>query len=149
MSDEAPSLIAIDADDYHARHIGHTADGRQFFLTTPFEPASSGRAGCEYVALYTFDKKGRLLKSFIESFGPRATAKTEAIAARYDALLISLGNITFDRIEVSPFKVKRFETEFGLILRKPEKEGDAWAVEVQPGNYMAFFEPWDSGEYDT
>jgi hypothetical protein len=24
-----------------------------------------------------------------------------------------------------------------------------WAVEVQPGNYMAFFEPWDSGDYDT
>jgi len=24
-----------------------------------------------------------------------------------------------------------------------------WAVELQPGNYMAFFEPWDSGDYDT
>ena len=24
-----------------------------------------------------------------------------------------------------------------------------WAVEMMPGNYMAFFEPWDSGEYDT
>jgi hypothetical protein len=26
---------------------------------------------------------------------------------------------------------------------------DCCAVEVQPGNYMAFFEPWDSGDYDT
>jgi hypothetical protein len=24
-----------------------------------------------------------------------------------------------------------------------------WWVEVQPGNYMAFHFPWDSGEYDT
>ncbi len=24
-----------------------------------------------------------------------------------------------------------------------------WAVELQPGNYMAFFEPWESGDYDT
>jgi len=40
-------------------------------------------------------------------------------------------------------------TKFGLVLREPEEEADPWAVEMQPGNYMAFFEPWDSGEYDT
>jgi len=149
MSDEAPSLIAIDADDYHARHVGHTSDGRQFFLTTPFEPAIGGHAGCEYVALYTFDMKGRLLDSQIESFGPRATAKGEEISAHYDAMLASLGKVTLGRIEVAPFKIDRFGTAFGLVLREPEDEEDVWAVEVQPGNYMAFFEPWDSGEYDT
>jgi hypothetical protein len=31
----------------------------------------------------------------------------------------------------------------------PEDEDDEWAVEMQPGNYMAFYEPWDSGDYDT
>jgi hypothetical protein len=149
MSDEPPDLVAIDADDYHARHVGHTSDGRQFFLTTPFEPAVAGRPGCEYVALYLFDKKGRFVDSQIESFGPRATAKAEEISARYDALLASLGKVTFGRVEVSPFKIERFGAEFGLVLREPEDDDDVWAVEVQPGNYMAFFEPWDSGEYDT
>ena len=149
MSDAPPEIIAIEADDYHARHVGHTADGRQFFLTTPFVPAVGGSAGGEYVALYTFDKKGRLLDSQIESFGPRATAKAEEITARYDAMLASLGKVTLDRIEVSPFKIDRFGTEFGLVLREPEEDDDVWAVEVQPGNYMAFFEPWSSGEYDT
>jgi hypothetical protein len=149
MSDAPPEIIAIDADDYHARHVGHTADGRQFFLTTPFTPAMGGSAGCEYVALYTFDKRGRLLDSQIESFGPRATAKAEEISDRYDALLASLGKVTLDRIEVAPFKIERCGTEFGLVLREPEEEDDVWAVEVQPGNYMAIFEPWDSGEYDT
>lgn len=149
MSDAPPETIAIDADDYHARHVGHTVDGRQFFLTTPFVPAVGGSAGCEYVALYTFDKKGRLLDSQIENFGPRATAKAEEISARYGAMLATLGKVNLDRIEVAPFKIERFGTEFGLVLREPEEENDVWAVEVQPGNYMAFFEPWDSGEYDT
>jgi len=64
-------------------------------------------------------------------------------------MLASLGVVSFDRIVVAPFKVDRLGTAFGLILREPEEEGDVWAVEMQPGNYMAFFEPWDSGDYDT
>jgi hypothetical protein len=38
---------------------------------------------------------------------------------------------------------------FGLIVREPEESGDPWAVTVEPGDYMAFFAPWDSGVYDT
>jgi len=63
--------------------------------------------------------------------------------------LQSLGKVSLERIEVAPFSIERFDTTFGLVLRHPEEDGDPWAVEVQPGNYMAFFEPWDSGEYDT
>jgi hypothetical protein len=57
--------------------------------------------------------------------------------------------VTFERIEVAPFAIERFGTTFGLVLREPEDEDEVWAVEVQPGNYMAFFEPWDGGDYDT
>ena len=39
--------------------------------------------------------------------------------------------------------------EAKAVEESPEDADDPWAVEVQPGNYMAFFEPWDSGEYDT
>jgi hypothetical protein len=63
--------------------------------------------------------------------------------------LAELGEVSYDRIEVHPFEVERFGTTFGLVLREPEDEDDVWAVEVQPGNYMAFFEPFDSGDYDT
>lgn len=34
MNDGKPVLIAIDHDDYHAKHIGITQDGLQFFLTS-------------------------------------------------------------------------------------------------------------------
>lgn len=149
MSDGPPKMIAIDHDDYHAEHVGHTADGRQFFLTTPFEPAIGGRNGSEFVALYLFNAEGELLEAKIDDFGPRATLDEKKRRQVYDQRLKDLGEVTFDRIEVAPFAVERFGTTFGLVLREPEDEDDPWAVEAQPGNYMAFFEPWNSGQYDT
>ena len=149
MVSKPPSLIAIDHDDYHAEHIGRTSDGRQFFLTLPFEPARSGSAGCEFVALYLFDEKGLLIEAKIDSMGPRATMDNEARQHLYMQRLKELGEISLERIEIAPYSVERFGTSFGLVLREPDGGDDFWAVEVQPGNYMAFFEPWDSGRYDT
>ncbi|MGZ8916236.1 MAG: hypothetical protein ACXW1Z_24405 [Methylobacter sp.] len=149
MSSTPPALIAIDADDYHAEHVGKTSDGCQFFLTTPFEPARVDSEGGEFVALYTFDRSGKLLSADIDSFGPRKTMDESGRKKMYEDRLKSLGNVSLERIEVAPFAVEKFDTTFGLVLRHPEEEDDPWAVEVQPGNYMAFFEPWDSGEYDT
>ncbi len=149
MSTTPPTLVAIDHDDYHAEHVGRTADGRQFFLTTPFEPAINGSQGCEFVALYTFDQAGALLNAEIDSFGPRTAMDQGARMKLYEQRLKSLGAVSLERIEVAPFSVERFGANFGLVLRHPEEEGDPWAVEVLPGNYIAFFEPWDSGEYDT
>ena len=83
MSGGPPALIAIDHDDYHAEHVGRTADGRQFFLTTPFEPGG----------------------------GPQIPSE-----------------------------------EFVALCAH---ERGVWSVELEPGNYMACSEPWDSGEYDT
>ena len=149
MEDGPPDVIAINHDDYHAKHVGRTADGRQFILTTPFEPARDGVAGGEFVALYVFDANGKLLDAKIDGFGPRATLDDHKRRQVYERLLQELGDVTFDRIEISPFAIERFGTTFGLVLREPEEEDDVWAVEMQPGNYMAFFEPWDSGDYDT
>lgn len=149
MSDSKPELVAIEHDDYHAEHIGRTDDGRQFFLTTPFESAIADRPGSEYVALFLFDADGNFVEAKIDDFGPRANLDEEKRRACYDARLEELGAVTFGRIEVKPFAVERFGTTFGLVPREPEDEDDVWAVEMQPGNYMAFFEPWNSGEYDT
>ena len=78
----------------------------------------------------------------IDAFGPRATVDRNELRRVYEERLQELGDVTFDRIGVAPFAVRRFGTTFGLVLREPEQEDDAWAVEVQPGNGMAFFEPW-------
>ncbi len=152
MAGNAPDLVAIDHDDYHAEHVGRTADGRQFFLTTPFEPASVVGAadGCEFVALYTFDESGKLLDAQVDEFGPRALMDRDGRRDLYLKRLEDLGPIEFERIEIAPFAVERFGTTFGLIVRTPEEsDDDEWSVELTPGNYMAFYEPWDSGVYDT
>lgn len=152
MADGPPDLVAIDSDDYYAEYVGRTADGRQFFLTTPFEPASDVGAsdGGDFVALYLFDAAGKLIEAKIDAFGPRATVDGDELRRTHQQRLEELGDdVTFGRIEVAPFSVERFGTTFGLVPRPPDDEDDVWAVEVQPGNYMAFFEPWDSGEYDT
>jgi hypothetical protein len=151
VADGPPDLVAIDHDDYHAAHVGRTADGRQFFLTTPFEPASRAGAsdGREFVALYLFDAAGKLLDARIDVLGPRASVSEEEARRVLGQRLDELGDVTFERINVAPFAVEQFGTTFGLIPLAPEDDGETWPVEVQPGNYMAFAEPWDRGWYDT
>jgi hypothetical protein len=69
METAPPELIAINHDDYHAEHVGRTRDGRQFFLTTPFEPALGEESGGEYVALFVFDDGGNLIEAKIDDSG--------------------------------------------------------------------------------
>ena len=52
-------------------------------------------------------------------------------------------------VKVAPFKVERFGAEFGFIPQPPEEAGEDWSVIVEPGNYMCFWPPWTTGEYDT
>jgi hypothetical protein len=147
---EIPDLIASNHDDYHAEHVGRTADGRQFFLTTPFVPAGpTNDDGNEFVALYLFDEAGKLLDAIIDEFGPRAALNVEERDRTYEQRLHELGEVTFERIEIAPFAVDRFGTKFGLIPLEPEEGEDFWYVNVEPGDYMAFSEPWDSGDYET
>ena len=144
-----PRLIAIDHDEHYAEHIGRTSDGRQFFLTTPFVPASGKSKGSEFVALYLFDMAGKLVDARIDELGPRENMDEDRRGQLIEQRLAELGKVSRERIEIAPFEVERFGATFGLIARPPEEEDDSWWVEAQPGNYMAFTEPFDSGEYDT
>lgn len=79
----------------------------------------------------------------------RRTANKIKRARIRDQHLLDLGKITYDRIEVCRFSIERFGTQFGLIACEVEDDPGVWTVELQPGNYIAFWEPWDSGVYDT
>jgi hypothetical protein len=152
MAQGPPTLIAIDHDDYDARYVGRTVDGHQFFVTTPFVPARADNGGREFIAVYLFDSQGGFLEARIDDLGPRSQLDQNAARSLLERRLAELGKLLYQRIEVRPFQVERFGTTFGLIPRPPESDEDdeaSWWVEVQPGNYMAFQEPWDSGEYDT
>lgn len=149
MAKGPPKSVALDHDEYSAEFVGRTKDDRQFFLTTPFVPAVGKEPGREFIALYVFDKAGQLQSATIDDLGPRATMDTNARMSRRDALLASLGPVEYTRIKVAPFRIERFGVEFGFIPQPPEEEGEDWSVIVEPGNYMCFWPPWTSGEYDT
>jgi hypothetical protein len=151
MTSQPPKLVALDHDDYAAEFVGRTADGRQFFLTTPFIPAflERGNPGREFLALYVFDDAGALLSATIDDCGPRATLDHPARVRRREELLASLGELKYGRVQVAPFRIERFGVEFGFITQPPEESGESWSVIVEPGNYMCFWPPWLSGKYDT
>ena len=149
MAKGPPKTVALGHDDYAARYVGRTADGRQFFLTNPFVPAIRDEPGREFLALYLFDKEGTLLDAHIEDLGTRATLDEDAARARRAALLQSLGAVEHCKIKVAPFTFERFGVEFGFIPQPPEEPGEDWSVIVEPGNYMCFWPPWTSGDYDT
>ncbi len=149
LAKNKPKFIAIDHDDHHASHVGRTAKGAQFFLTTPFVPASEDSPGREFIALYIFDRNGRLRKAYIDDLGLRPRLDDQHRRKIFERRLAALGPVSFGRIRVRPFQLKRFGVTFGLVPEPLEDEGDNWCVETQPGNYMAFFKPWNSGDYDT
>ena len=151
MAKGPPKTVALDHDDYHAEYVGRLADGRQFFLTIPFvaEELDAPGTGKEFIALYIFDKAGKLQSATIDDLGPRVTLDAPARLARRDALLASLGPLKYQRIKVAPFRIEMFGVEFGFIPRPPEEPGEDWAVIVEPGDVMCFWPPWTSGDYDT
>ena len=138
-----PSTFPVKRDEYHADLIGKLPDGTQFFITTPFCAAGGDDPGAEFLAVFLFEPGGKFREARIDCFGPRA-AMDEGIAKdRLEERMAELNGAVFCDILVSPFSVQFEGTEFGLIA-----EQETGGIELQPGNSMAFFPPWD-GYYDT
>ncbi len=138
-----PDTFPIVHDDYHADRIGKLPDGSQFFVTEPFCPAGDDTPGAEYLAVFLFEADGKFREARIDDLGPRATMDSDAAVKRLEFRMNELGGASFCDIEVSPFSIQHDGTEFGFI-----PEAETGGIELQPGNSMAFFPPWD-GYYDT
>jgi hypothetical protein len=151
LEKDAPKSVVLEHDDDAARYVGRAEYGCQYFLTTPFIPASTPgcKAGREFLALYLFDRSGTLRSAIIDDLGPRARMDEAARSARRDELLASLGKVTYQRIKVKPFRVERLGVEFGFIPQPPDGSVEDWCVTVEPGDYMCFWPRWTSGDYET
>lgn len=148
---KAPIKIRINHDEFHASLVGRTRDKKQFFITQPFIPR-----GHDFVARYLFDQTGKCVDVKLHDLGARTTgeptgnalfenSEAEQVQRQY---LLELGDTEFCDIEIIPFSHDAFGTAFGLIAQPPEEEDEEWTVIAEPGNYMAFYPPWD-GDYDT
>ncbi len=146
-----PKRIRINHDDYYASLIGKTKDGRQFFITQPFVPW-----GHDFVACYLFDKDGAFIDAKIHDLGKRnadmlpgnALIDDGNVATVQKQMLAELGDTKFCNIQVCPFAHAWNGITFGLITQAPQDDDDEWNVIAEPGDYMAFYSPWD-GDYDT
>jgi hypothetical protein len=149
-----PAKFRIAHDDYHARYVGRTKAGQQFFITTPFVPAYRCE-GRNFVATFLFDREGHLVADRIDELGPRddsgyppGNIDASLVEEPQEAHVAALDIAEFCDIEIAPFEIQRFGLQFGLIPRLDDDGTEDGWIEMQPGNYMAFHEPWD-GDYDT
>lgn len=149
----APDRITIVPDDYHVPFAGTAEDGRLFFLSE--ELFDAGHAGQDdarqFVGVFfwkadgEFDEVRMDVVDRVEGAPPG-----QAVPAGADELVASrlaeLGEYELEPIEVAPFSTEIDGVVFGFIAQ--EFEG-MWSVHVEPGNFIAYYEPWDGLEYDT
>ena len=136
----APARFTIEPDEYHAQLAGTAGDGRRFFITTPFEPDN------EFVALFFWKADGSFDEIDVDSFGPRELVAENDHQDALERRISRLGDFRIEPISVAPFAVESHGTTFGFV---PQEYEGYVSVNLQPGDYMAFHEPWDSGDYDT
>ncbi len=142
--------IAINHDDYHANYVGQTSNRLQFFLTTPFIVSMEDNLKRrEFLALYTFDTDGNFLEAYIDDLGELYTYSDTYAQRLTLQRLTQLGNKEYKRIVIRPFSIHVAGIIFGLIVHPPHDIHDVWTATFEPGNYMSFSEPWNSGDYDT
>ena len=135
-----PERFTIEPDDFHAQLVGTTGDGQRFFMTTPFEPDN------EYVALFLWNADGTFDSVDIDSFGPRETFNEADHQDALERRVSRLGQFTIESVSVAPFSVESHGAVFGFV---PQETDGIVSVHLQPGDYMVFSEPWDSGQYDA
>jgi hypothetical protein len=140
---EIPARFTIIPDDYHAELVGTAQDGRRFFVATPFGPSST------YVAVFLWTADGTFDEIRIDDLGPRNGLDFSAEDAAIEKRLAELGDYTIEPITVAPFAVGAYGETFGFVPHvPPEGTDDAW-ISLLPGDYMAYYAPWNGEDYDT
>ncbi|MEQ1737054.1 MAG: hypothetical protein ABL886_11705 [Rhodoglobus sp.] len=134
-------------------YAGTAADGRHFFLSEElFYNGHFGEKDAkQYVGVFLWTADGEFdevrvdVVDRVEGVPPAQAVPAgadELVAAR----LAELGDYELEPIVVAPFSTEVDGVVFGFVAR--EFDG-MWTVNVEPGNFIAYYEPWDGIEYDT
>lgn len=118
--DRAPERFTIVPDDYHVPYAGTAEDGRRFFLSEElFSYRPGHHAATSYVGLFLWNADG----SFDE--------------VRVDAV---------DRPKGLPAGQAGPAGAEYLVKARLAELGD---YVLEPGDFIAYYAPWDGLEYDT
>jgi hypothetical protein len=145
-SGQRPERFTIRPDDYHVPYAGTAEDGRRFFLSDELFEGSSA-----YVGLFLWEADGTFDSVHVEAVpkpvgAPIGQAVPAGSQELLDAQLALLGDYTLEPITVEPFVEKVDGIRFGW--RASRFQG-LWSINVEPGDFIAYYEPWDGFEYDT
>jgi hypothetical protein len=147
-------LPILQMEDYHTEYIGQAADGTLFmaFETFVFSPPFAELTPQqqqdwpayrrEYAVLHRFDAHGTYQRTDAWYGGTTATCDPAQLHAQLLALLAPLGQVSYQDIQVAPFRTQIDGFTFGLIPNPA-----AQTVSLEP-NGLLFESPWD-GEYYT
>ena len=146
--DEAPARFRIVPDDYHVPYAGTAGDGRRFFLSDElFDPAS----GAAYVGLFLWNADGTFAEVKVDvAVRAEGVPPGQATSAGADQVVASrlaeLGKYVLEPIDVAPFAVEVDGVTFGWVGE--DFEG-TYSLHIEPGDFIAYYEPWDGLDYDT
>jgi len=142
----APARFTIVPDDYHVPYAGTAEDGRRFFLSDELFDARAA-----YVGLFLWKPDGTFTEVRVDEVPrPGGFPPGQAGPAGADELVASrlaeLGEYVLEPIEVEPFVEDVNGVTFGWVF--DEFEG-LYSLHIEPGDFIAYYEPWDGLWYDT
>ena len=141
----APERFTIRPDDYHVPYAGTAEDGRKFFLSEELFSSSN------YVGLFLWRADGTFDAVRVDAVPrpkglPPAQAAPAGATALIDARLDELGDYVLEPIRVEPFVTRVDGVDFGWKVVQFE---GVYSINIEPGDFIAYYEPWDGFEYDT
>ena len=144
--DQAPARFTIVPDDYHVPYAGTAEDGRKFFLSDElFDPGSA------YVGLFLWNADGTFDEVRVDKVArPAGLPPGQAGHASADEIVASrlaeLGKYVLEPIDVEPFAAELEGVTFGWVVTQFDGE---YSINIEPGNFIAYYAPWDGLGYDT
>lgn len=145
-----PHWFTIRPDNYHVPHAGSAEDGRLFFLSDELFDWEDG-VQTNFVGLFLWNADGTPSEVRVDRV-PRPTGLPpgQAVSAGADELiekrLSELGQYRREPITVQPFLRTVDGVKFGWAITKFDS---LYSIDVVPGNFIAYYEPWTGHDYDT
>lgn len=120
-------------------------------MNEPSPQSPSESPGSSYVGLYLWNADGSFSEVRVDAVEhPDGLPRGEAVSAGADDLikkrLAELGDYELEPITVEPFLEMIGGTQFGWAVTEAEGR---YSITVEPGDFIAYYAPWDGLEYDT
>jgi hypothetical protein len=142
-----PERFTIVPDDYHVPYAGTAEDGRKFFLSEELFADDSA-----YVGVFLWKADGTFDEVRVDAVDrpeglPPGQAGRAGAEDLVEARLAELGDYVLEPIEVEPFTQDVDGVTFGWQVDR--YDDGTYSINITPGDFIAYYAPWDGLEYDT